>query len=289
MPRKNPLPPPDQAIASRLAKLRLSLRLSRQDLANRSGLPPHLIARIELGRMPLRYGEAEQLLPALVPGGAILAPLNPLWVLDGTLPVRLEWPFLLPKHDAIGLDFKTPFSQFALANRKLLAALCKDTPEAELPESWLAPYLMRWDELRVQMAGSEAGAAKLGCLFESSARRLPRQSPMAANLLMRFREAKKRTERKLLTHTSELRNIPAMQMRELLSKVRRLTLARGMKAKLAAALAVPLPRISEWLSGKYEPSGETTLRLLHWVEQQEPQSNKRLRCANTAGAKDPIQ
>jgi transcriptional regulator with XRE-family HTH domain len=78
-----------------------------------------------------------------------------------------------------------------------------------------------------------------------------------------------REKKKVLTTSSELRNIDAMKMRELLEKVRRLTAPRGMKAALARALPEPLPRISEWLAGKYEPSGETTLRLLNWVEQQE--------------------
>jgi transcriptional regulator with XRE-family HTH domain len=38
-----------------------------------------------------------------------------------------------------------------------------------------------------------------------------------------------------------------------------------MKTKLAGDLGVPQSRVSEWLSGKYEPSGESALRLFDWV------------------------
>jgi transcriptional regulator with XRE-family HTH domain len=39
----------------------------------------------------------------------------------------------------------------------------------------------------------------------------------------------------------------------------------GAKAELAKELDVAPARISEWLSGKKEPGGEYTLRLLNWV------------------------
>jgi transcriptional regulator with XRE-family HTH domain len=252
------------------------LKLSRHDLAKRSGLAPHLIARIELGRMPLRYGEAEVLLPALLPYASTLAPLNPLWLADGTLPIRLEWPFLLPTYDAIGLDFKTPFSQFVITNRELLAALCKDAPDAELPESWLLPYLMRWAELRVQMAGSETGAAKLGCIFASSAQRLSQQSALASNLLVRFREAEKQNANNVLTEAAtSAKLLPVKsQLDILLAKFDRLVKQPGKKTKLADFLGAPLASVSRWLSGKREPGREITLNMLRWVELQERQQKQ---------------
>jgi transcriptional regulator with XRE-family HTH domain len=47
------------------------------------------------------------------------------------------------------------------------------------------------------------------------------------------------------------------------------TAEHGMKSRLAKFMGVPLPNVSQWLSGDREPSGETTLRLLQWVEQEE--------------------
>ena len=56
---------------------------------------------------------------------------------------------------------------------------------------------------------------------------------------------------------------------KLIERLIKATKERGKKAELARWLGVPMPRITEWLSGKREPGGETTLRLLLWVEQQE--------------------
>lgn len=48
-----------------------------------------------------------------------------------------------------------------------------------------------------------------------------------------------------------------------------MTLKSGSKGALAKWLKVPPPRVSEWLNGVYQPSAETTLRLLEWVTAQE--------------------
>lgn len=55
----------------------------------------------------------------------------------------------------------------------------------------------------------------------------------------------------------------------LMDRLKKATEQRGKKAELARFLDVPLPKVSQWLSGLHEPGGETTLQLLNWVEQQE--------------------
>lgn len=63
---------------------------------------------------------------------------------------------------------------------------------------------------------------------------------------------------------------------ELIEAVKQLTeQRRGKKTELATFLGVPLPRVSQWLHGRKRPGGETTLRLLQWVEQQEAQQQER--------------
>ena len=47
------------------------------------------------------------------------------------------------------------------------------------------------------------------------------------------------------------------------------TTARGVRAELAKHMGVALPKVSQWLAGTLEPSSETTLELLQWVEQRE--------------------
>jgi DNA-binding transcriptional regulator YiaG len=58
---------------------------------------------------------------------------------------------------------------------------------------------------------------------------------------------------------------------KLIERLKRATEARGSKAELAAWLGVHRQSVTDWLSGKQEPGGEITLRLLTWVEQQERQ------------------
>ena len=67
---------------------------------------------------------------------------------------------------------------------------------------------------------------------------------------------------------------PTPRIDKLFSRIRRLTKARGSKAALADALGVVPQRLHEWLSGDYEPGGETTLQLLEWVTATEAQQKE---------------
>lgn len=68
---------------------------------------------------------------------------------------------------------------------------------------------------------------------------------------------------------------PTPRLDSLFARVRRLTAPRGAKGLLADSLGIEASRLSEWLRGDYEPSGEITLQLLEWVtaaeaKQKEP-------------------
>jgi transcriptional regulator with XRE-family HTH domain len=56
---------------------------------------------------------------------------------------------------------------------------------------------------------------------------------------------------------------------QLIRSVRILTGKRGDRVKLARTLGVLPQRLNDWLSGKQEPSGQTTLALLNWVKAEE--------------------
>ena len=58
---------------------------------------------------------------------------------------------------------------------------------------------------------------------------------------------------------------------KLIEQVKHKASKPGAKSELARTLGVAPARISEWLSGEKEPGGEYTLKLLHWVKQQERQ------------------
>jgi DNA-binding transcriptional regulator YiaG len=80
-------------------------------------------------------------------------------------------------------------------------------------------------------------------------------------------------ENKVLTEVTPERNLAGMtEIAFLLQRLKR-ALEGVRKGDLARSLKVPLPRVSEWLSGRVMPSGETALRLLQWVEQRERKPN----------------
>ncbi|HEV2438192.1 MAG TPA: helix-turn-helix transcriptional regulator [Verrucomicrobiae bacterium] len=56
---------------------------------------------------------------------------------------------------------------------------------------------------------------------------------------------------------------------KLIERLKRATAERGKKSDLAKWLGVHRQSVTDWLSGKQEPGGEITLRMLRWVEQQE--------------------
>jgi len=286
MPRKNPLPDTELGIGKRLTQFRAEFRLSREDIARIAQVPADILTRVELARMPLRYDDARKILGALgSPHPRLvwpdLRPINPLWLADGREPVQLEWPLLLPRIDALELPPSLRFSRFVEMHRDLLVALTADEPDAELPESWLWPYLLHLTGLQLKAGKLEEAILRVENLFRSSAERLASRSQRAADCLKRYYApwpdwAKRFSSRTALTEISVSANLtimksPLAQLRERLNQA---TAAKGGKAKLAEYLKAPRPCVSDWLSGKREPSGETTLRLLQWVEQQERQQNK---------------
>ncbi len=58
---------------------------------------------------------------------------------------------------------------------------------------------------------------------------------------------------------------------KLIQRLNRATETRGSKSELAKWLGVHRQSVTDWLSGKQEPGGEITLKMLHWVEQRERQ------------------
>lgn len=61
------------------------------------------------------------------------------------------------------------------------------------------------------------------------------------------------------------------QLPNLRERLNRATKETGKMSALADILKVPLASVSRWLSGKREPGGEITLKMLRWVERQERQ------------------
>ena len=78
-------------------------------------------------------------------------------------------------------------------------------------------------------------------------------------------------QKNILPYVSESVNVENVKAKlpSLLKRLDIATAQRGKKSELAKFLGVSLVQVSQWLTGDREPGGETTLRLLQWVEQQE--------------------
>lgn len=293
MPRKSPLSSADLEVARRINELRKLYRLSREDWARRAGQSQELIARIELGRVPLLFRHAAALLPHLSRHGDRVEPFNPLWMADGSSPMRLDWPFLLPSPEDLGVSGDIRFVDFVGANRSILEGLIRFPPQGQIPESWLAPYLHHWAKLLKKLDWFSTGVALVGAVFQSSAEQLAPTSVVAAQSLAAFHDLiaeesfpPEFTHKSLPSISDNSKSPPVKsEMESLLADVRDLTAPVGSKVKLAAELEVEPARITEWLSGKYQPNGETTLRLLHWVAREKEQQKRPGSDINTAKAK----
>jgi transcriptional regulator with XRE-family HTH domain len=290
--KKGSDPEVERRIAARLAELRKIRRLSQGELAADIGLTRAQLSNIELCRSPLRYVHATRAL--LMDADAVnrvpfMLPFNPLWLFGQERPIQLDWPILLPDPVSIGLSPILRFSDFVAGHLALLQGL--ERSWADLPESWLPPYYQHWSKLQTRADRVETETFAVMENLIVSAVDLSPSSPIARNLVEQMRrrsvkasnflsvldsarhpkEPPREKSTRGLTEHSALRNVVGMksELQQLLGRVRELSKAKGAKAKLASFLEVSAPRVSEWLAGKYEPSGETTLRLFHWVEQQE--------------------
>ena len=278
--------------------------MSLSEFAKEIGLTRDQVSNIERGRSPLRYVNAVRALAAdgrSKTGWPYLHPFNPLWLFGEDWPTQLSWPMLLPDPVSIGLSLTLRFSDFVADNLALLQVFASDTPRnARLPESWLQLYLHHWTGLHLKADRAWNEALTVFDILGPSALDLARVSPPARRVLQVVKKtslglgwldserdragnpednplSEKESSKRVLTSSSESVILPPMksELQELLGAARRLTKSRGMKTRLAKDLAVPLPRVSDWLAGNYLPSGKRALQLREWVHHaQEVQQNQ---------------
>lgn len=296
MPRKQPLPESEIEVGRRLRQTRKAWRGSRLFLANRAGLDSSVIIRVELGRSRLKYEAARNILPWLN--------LNARWLATG-LGSRTPY-FPLPPAADLGVAEDAAFTDVFHAH---IAKYITPTTDATAPlealphnafgrwinclslkghaETWFT-FVPDSHVKKLSRALFECGKAFLAaCPRDKWNVLLERRRVMAA-FKARTQTGDKpveESEKTLLTATSLKRTVGPVKirtLRDLLTALRAKTSEKGAKAALAKDLKVPHARVSEWLSGKKRPGGETTLRLLHWVQQAEAQQTK-----NPAGAITP--
>ena len=294
-------PDVERKIAARFVELRNFWEMSLSEFAKEIGLTRDQVSNIERARSPLRYVNAVRALGAdgrSKPGWPSLHPFNPLWLFGEDSPTQLSWPMLLPDPVTIGESITLRFSDFVVGNLALLQVFASDTPhKARLPESWLAAVCQHWTGRHLKASREFDDALTIFDILGPSALALAPASPPARRILQVIEKTslglgwlgaetdrvaqenpilQKESSKQVLTAISANANLSAVQspLTQLLERLNQATAAKGAKAKLAEYLKAPRPCVSDWLSGKREPSGETTLRLLQWVEREERQQTK---------------
>ncbi len=145
----------------------------------------------------------------------------------------------------------------------------------ESPDKAAAFYARRVIQLYLQWLPDEIARDYANELLNTHRKFQKQNSAVIAKLINA-----RMVERKAKTHLNkntgldmkaEIRDSTDMPsaMKQLLAKLNAATEAPGKKTELARFLKVPKQRVTEWLAGKPQPNGETTLQLLQWVEQQD--------------------
>lgn len=275
----------ERQIAGRVRQVRYSNQLSQPRFADALEISLHRLAAIEYGRTPLRVWIADMISAKFGVSLVWLAEgrgrMNPCSGLICVIRPEIKPGELLSRACTSelksALRVNSLFSKFCLAASLTGVAGLTTGKNLEryilglhhaIDESFQdLPHEGREKLLTVMVRALAGFAADRGLGVED-----PGQSEHAHS----------EGEKELLTDSSEFRISSAdmksemrkITLQKVLADVRLLVSARGMKARLAADLDVPQPRVSEWLAGKYKPSGQTALRLARWVELQQGRQSK---------------
>jgi transcriptional regulator with XRE-family HTH domain len=285
MPRKTSLPASELLICRRLKIYREQCGLPRRLFARDAGIDVSSLIRIELGRLPLKYGVAAKITKVFN--------LNPLWLAYGEEPATVGVPLLEP--DALEISgnrlFSDVFAEHAAEWRELTAQISK-FPErkygthvhpADPKGRVVAEELLRSDlrDWLTEVPDDKFNDLVNRIRFAAFALVDPWPNGESFAVIDARRKAmekereaiRQRRQEIVLTKASTRGNIPLVRtLKGLLADARRLCAAKGKKTELAKALNVAPETVSRYLWGNREPGGDITLKLLKWVEEQERKS-----------------
>jgi transcriptional regulator with XRE-family HTH domain len=306
------MPDQERAICRRLREFRASLELSQTEFCKLAGLNRTAYAGYEYETSQLNYPAAWRIFNAF-------PELNPRWLAGEKMVPMRDWYLVdYPTPEETGLGPRAAFSQvYELHLRNLLLGArtawlgygglslfrtSRDASGRVAAKEKFARILGEWLAGRPDSTVNEFLDALLqhgSDLLEkfprdegpTVARRLAEMHAIEAKrrlaLLAEGRATREDIQRKLLTETATCPKLPPVksQLETLLATLNCLTKERGKKTELAEFLGVPLASVSRWLSGERDPGGETTLRLLTWVEQQKREQNTLGGAINTTKGK----
>lgn len=295
MPRKHPMPVRERLICRRLREFRISLGLNMEQFCKSAGLARTAYASYEYAASQLNYSAAWRILnawPELNPqwlAGEDYVPMRDLWFVDYPAPEEVgagpraafslvyEWHLkrmLLLSRSGILVDGKMPIFRVSrdaggrVIGREKFARIIGEwiaqQPDSKFIE-FLDALLQRGSGLLKEFPRDKDNEAINQRRTEMHAFEAKRRFALLNQGLSTAENSKKR----LLTEITPERNVSGMTEIALLLQRLKRALVGVKKGDLARSLKVPLPRVSEWLSGRVMPSGETALRLLEWVKKRE--------------------
>lgn len=289
VPRKNPLSERELDICRRLKNFRLKTGLSRVAFARELQVDTIRLASYEYGRARLKYIVVRDLVYTFK--------VSPQWLATGQgklIDVRLLPPpeelkipdtavfsWVFDNYLAPGKPWQSYGTESVSLPEKHIRWILRDRIFTEarewlarVPDERLVEFYSRIMQSAQDLIGSYPRSVEdeiWGRLLEIDRSSTRLAEAMAAP---NIRPDGTVVEKQLLTEvTSERKHAGMTEMDRLIVRLKNALGDRKM-GLLASQLGVPLPRLSEWFNRRVIPSGEKTLQLLNWVEQEERRKNK---------------
>lgn len=282
VPRVNPLPKQDREIAARIRKFRRESKCSRSYLADRVGVTPGIITRIELGRIPLKYDVAVTIFSELG--------INPFWAAtgDGVPKQKLHLPDItylkLPKNSLFSeVFFKEILPMFKREGpdpqSEIVLRYQLGHGNANLVKLWFTHFVPdgKVRELDKKLNEVWAPFGKLAWV-EDPKRRLQRDiwySQLVESIKAKIAAETEKAKNSKLTNVSSHANLESVnQWQALKRRIRKVAAGPGEKSALTKYLGVELTQLSRWLSDSDsapEPGADKALKMLLWVQKREGQ------------------
>lgn len=285
MARNNPLPKSELEILARLKSCRRGRELPRRLFAKAADLDSSIIVRLELARMPLRFGAARALCAAHL--------INPQWLATGEgdpVVARRDQSLNKIQADEHAL-FSEVFKTFIMPS---LHNSPSKNPADILPRGILVDF---WSHVISQAFDIVAREDfyELDCQIRTALQNVMGYAPdepeieefrrYFATIAKENKHLYKRfTTRPHGSRKATLDNRPAPRdsaavpeitsLTELIEQLRKLTAARGQKKALADKLGVTRQAVDQWLSENAKPSAEVLFALLNWVRSRRKQNQK---------------
>ncbi len=280
----------EREICARVKEFRGAIKWSQKDFAAQIGISLNQLASIEYGRTPLRYDIAwkirvlfglslewmsvGEMLPDSLNTDELPPPEStglPVFALLSTVSDKIHGPTAQQSHSKRKVR-QTKVDAKELRHREFISMVLKhqiDDWVSRVPDGYTADFSDKFFQLAKTYlkALPEEPAHLVNARFDALL-----WAKMRADVTARL-AAGGMALKIDLTNTATSSKLVGVkpQLPSLRERLNRATKEIGMMSALADFLHVPLASVSRWLSGKREPGGEITLKMLRWVEQQERQ------------------